>query len=270
MDKLSKIDILALEILSKACPRCGGKSANSSNASGRCRSCLNKLSRAKKTPGHWQRAQTKADDALRRQKGKAGGHPTAKGTSTGNGTRKEIVSKIKRAEKKTGQKLSPDRKDNGKGYSSSNVRAVPEHLNRGRHNVDEKKLKQWKKRLKKSQEMLNDVSLNLINHFEGSPTSPSEHHYSISRNGQDVGRAVVFNKDPKSIHEAGRTGPSLKGIHINPQHQGQGLSGRVISKLVDMYGPLASDSRGNISEKGTKMFDKYGEKQEDGSYILKR
>lgn len=170
-EDLSKIDIIALNILSKSCPRCGGKSANSSNPSGRCSSCLNKLARSKKTPGHWQRAQTKADDALRRQKGKAGGHPTAKGTSRGNGTRKEIVSKIKRAEKKTGQKLSPDRKDNDKGYSSSNVRAVPEHLNRGRHNVDRKKLKEWRKRLKKSED-LNKINLkNIANAGAAAATS---------------------------------------------------------------------------------------------------
>lgn len=269
MDNSSKFDILALEILSKSCPRCGGKSANSSNPSGRCRSCLNKLARAKKTPGHWQRSQTKADDALRRQKGKAGGHPTAKGTSRGNGTRKEIVNKIKRAEKKTGQKLSPDRKDNGKGYSSSNVRAIPEHLNRGRHNADEKKLKEWRKRLKKSEDKLNDISLNLMNHFEGSLTSPSEHHYSVNRDGQEIGRAIVFDKDPRSIHEAGKTGPSLKDIRLHPSYQGQGLSGQIINKLIDTHGPLASDSRGNISEAGAKMFEKYGEKQKDGSYILK-
>ncbi len=55
------------------------------------------------------------------------------------------------AEKKTGQKLSPDRKDNSKGYAASNTRAVPEKLNRGRHHVDEKKLRAWKKKLKKSE-----------------------------------------------------------------------------------------------------------------------
>lgn len=138
---------IAEEILMKACPRCGSASKNKSNPSGRCASCLKKLSTAKKTPGHWQRAQTKADDALRRQKGKNG---TAPGTSKGNGSRKEIVGKMQRAEKKTGQKLSPDRKNNDKGYSSSNVRAIPEHLNRGRHNADTKKIAEWKKRLKKS------------------------------------------------------------------------------------------------------------------------
>jgi hypothetical protein len=43
-----------------------------------------------------------------------------------------------------------DRKDNSKGYGEGNVRNVPQKLNRGRHNIDQKKLKAWKKRLKKS------------------------------------------------------------------------------------------------------------------------
>jgi hypothetical protein len=139
---------IAEEILIKSCPRCGSASKNKSNPAGRCASCLKKLATAKKTPGHWQRSQTKADDALRRQAGKNG---TAPGTSKGNGSRKEIVDKMQRAEKKTGQKLSPDRKNNDKGYSSSNVRAIPEKLNRGRHNADTKKIAEWKKRLKKSE-----------------------------------------------------------------------------------------------------------------------
>lgn len=127
------------------CVRC---SNSVSSKGGRCSDCLAKLRRDKKTPGHSQRAQTKADDALRRQKGDNG---TAPGTSKGHGSRKEIVDKIQNAEKKTGQKLSPDRKDNSSGYSSENVRAVPERLNRGRHKVDPKKLSEWKKRLKKTE-----------------------------------------------------------------------------------------------------------------------
>ncbi len=137
-----------IEPLEKKCPRCGKPSANSSNPSGRCSACLKKLKTAKKTPGHWQRAQTKADDALRRQKGKNG---TAHKKSSGLGSRKSIVKQTQAAEKKTGQKLSPDRKNNSKGYASSNTRMVPEKLNRGRHHVNEKKLRAWKKRLKKSE-----------------------------------------------------------------------------------------------------------------------
>lgn len=136
-----------MEVLEKKCPRCGGSSANSSNPSGRCSACLKKLSTAKKTPGHWQRAQTKADDALRRQKGKNG---TAHKKTSGLGSRASIVSQTKSAESKTGQKLSPDRKNNSKGYASSNTRMVPEKLNRGRHHVDGKKLRAWQKRLKKT------------------------------------------------------------------------------------------------------------------------
>lgn len=144
---LSHNELLELEELSKSCPRCGKASANSSNPSGRCRSCLNKLAANKKKPGHWQRAQTKADDALRRQKGKNG---TAHKKSRGLGTRESIVRQTQAAEKKTGQKLSPDRTDNSKGYAASNTRMVPEKLNRGRHHVDPKKLRAWKKRLKKN------------------------------------------------------------------------------------------------------------------------
>lgn len=136
-----------METLEKSCPRCGGKSANASNPQGRCSACLKKLKTAKKTPGSWQRAQTKADDALRRQKGKNG---TAHKKSSGLGSRDSIVSQTKAAERKTGQKLSPDRKNNSKGYASSNTRMVPEKLNRGRHHVDGKKLRAWQKRLKKT------------------------------------------------------------------------------------------------------------------------
>jgi hypothetical protein len=136
-----------IEVLEKKCPRCGGKSANSSNPSGRCRHHLDKLSSDKKKPGSWQRAQTKADDALRRQKGKNG---TASKKTSGLGSRASIVSQTKSAERKTGQKLSPDRKNNAKGYASSNTRMVPEKLNRGRHHVDGKKLRAWQKRLKKT------------------------------------------------------------------------------------------------------------------------
>lgn len=150
---LSDEDKAEWEELAKSCPRCGKASANPSNPVGRCSACLKKLKTAKKTPGHWQRAQTKADDALRRQKGKNG---TAHKKSSGLGTRESIVKQTQSAEKKTGQKLSPDRKKNGKGYAASNTRMVPEKLNRGRHHVDPKKLSAWRKKLKKSELSLDD------------------------------------------------------------------------------------------------------------------
>lgn len=149
----------AVEVLEKACPRCGKPSANPSNPSGRCRKCLSKLAHAKKTPGSSQRAQTKADDALRRQKGKNG---TAHKKHSGLGSRDSIVRQVKSAEKKTGQKLSPDRKNNSKGYASSNTRMVPEKLNRGRHHVDTKKLRAWQKRLKKTDTSFDELYTYLL------------------------------------------------------------------------------------------------------------
>lgn len=135
-----------LESLEKGkCVRCGN--ATSGGKGGRCSTCLKKLRVAKKTPGSAQRAQTKADDALRRQDGKNG---TASHKSSGRGSRKSIVKQVQSAEKKTGEKLSPDRKQNGLGYAAKNTRMVPEKLNRGRHKVDPKKLKAWHKRLKKT------------------------------------------------------------------------------------------------------------------------
>lgn len=137
-----------IEVLEKKCPRCGGASANSSNPSGRCSACLKKLSSNKKKVGHYLHEHKVADDALRRQKGKNG---TAKKKHSGLGTRKQIIKQTHSAEKKAGQVLSPDRKDNSKGYSAKNTRMVPKELNRGRHHVDTKKLAAWRKRLKKSE-----------------------------------------------------------------------------------------------------------------------
>lgn len=154
-EALSKVEQEEFEELAKKCPRCGGASANKSNPSGRCRAHLNKLAADKKKPGHWQRAQTKADDALRRQKGKNG---TASKKSKGLGNRASIVKQTQSAEKKTGQKLSPDRKNNSHGYAAKNTRMVPEHLNRGRHKVDGKKLAAWRKKLKKSDIELEDFA----------------------------------------------------------------------------------------------------------------
>lgn len=138
------------------CCRCGHRKVGSKG--GRCSVCMGKLNRARHTPGTHQRAHYVADAALRRQKGKNG---TASKKNTGLGSRKSIVKQTQRAEKKTGQELSPDRKDNGKGYAAKNTRMVPKSLNRGRHHVDTKKLAEWRKKLKKAYEMgiLEDVLL---------------------------------------------------------------------------------------------------------------
>jgi hypothetical protein len=137
-----------LEELAKSCPRCGKPSKNKGNSSGRCASCLKKLASNKKKVGHYLHEHKVADDALRRQKGKNG---TAHKKSSGLGSRKSIIKQTHAAESRTGQVLSPDRKDNSKGYSASNTRMVPPELNRGRHHVDKKKLSAWKKRLKKTE-----------------------------------------------------------------------------------------------------------------------
>lgn len=141
-------EVEELEELIKSCPRCGKPSKNKSNPSGRCASCLKKLAANKKKVGHYLHEHKVADDALRRQKGKNG---TAHKKSSGLGSRKSIIRQTHAAEARTGQVLSPDRKDNSKGYSASNTRMVPPELNRGRHHVDKKKLAAWKKRLKKTE-----------------------------------------------------------------------------------------------------------------------
>jgi hypothetical protein len=137
------------EELEKSCPRCGKSSKNSSNKAGRCSSCLKKLKANKKNPNRYEHHHKLADDALRRQDGKNG---TASKKSSGRGSRDSLIRQSKAAYKKHGTKttLSPDRKDNSKGYSADNTRMVPKNLNRGRHKVDSKKLANWRKKLKKT------------------------------------------------------------------------------------------------------------------------
>ena len=161
IENLSKADLDFLEELAKSCPRCGKTSANKSNPSGRCSSCLKKLAANKKKPGHYLHNHKVADDALRRQDGKNG---TASKKSSGRGSRADIIKKVKAGEKKAGTVLSPDRIDNKKGYSSKNTRMVPKHLNRGRHKVDPKKLAAWKKRIKKSGIELDDFKTLMTAH----------------------------------------------------------------------------------------------------------
>jgi hypothetical protein len=138
-----------IEPLEKAkCVRCGAPNMSGTKG-GRCKKCMDKLSRKRQQPGSKERAWKHADQALRRERGGSG--TTTGGHASGHGKRQEIQRKMQRAEKRTGQKLSADRKDNERGYASSNTRAVPEKLNRGRHNVDSKKLNDWKSKIKKSQ-----------------------------------------------------------------------------------------------------------------------
>lgn len=155
MDELEKQipEITEEELIKGKCVRC---SNSVSSKGGRCASCLKKLKSNRQKPGHYMRNQQQADSALRREKGKNG---TASKKSSGLGDRKSIVKQMKNAEKKTGQKLSADRKDNSKGYASKNVRAIPQNLNRGRHTADPKKLSAWRKRLKKANIDVDDFLL---------------------------------------------------------------------------------------------------------------
>lgn len=147
------------ETLEKSkCVRCGDSVSGGTKGS-RCKSCMDKLTSKRKTVGTKERAWRKADSATRRQSGTAEGkNVTAPGTKKGHGEWSEIAAQHQRAEKKTGQKLSPDRVDNKRGYESKNTRAVPEKLNRGRHKVDPKKLAEWKKRLKKAEITIDEFS----------------------------------------------------------------------------------------------------------------
>jgi hypothetical protein len=148
MSLVDKIWDFVEDLIKSKCVRCSNSVSGGTKGS-RCLECRKKLNAARQTPGHAERAQNKAQQAIRRENhGNGTATPKSKGKAESNA---KLAAKMQRAEKKTGQKLSPDRKDNGSGYHSKNTRAVPEKLNRGRHEVDSKKLKNWKKRLKKSQ-----------------------------------------------------------------------------------------------------------------------
>ena len=149
-----------MEELAKKCPRCHGRSANPSNPAGRCRACLNKLNAKRHTPGTKERAWNKADGAHRRDEGRNG---TAYAKSKGRmKDRKSFIKRFQRDEKKAHSKLSPDRKANGVGYTNSNVRNVPEKLNRGRHHVNKKKLRSWQRRLNKTETSYDELYTYLL------------------------------------------------------------------------------------------------------------
>jgi len=105
---------------------------------------LAQLARDRKTVGHKERATQQVLQGKRREKGGSGttsgqngksGHSSGHNkTDTGTAAKRFATS-----EKKAGQKLSQDRKDNNKGYTASNVRNVPQDLNRGDENNKKKK-----------------------------------------------------------------------------------------------------------------------------------
>lgn len=121
---------------------------------------LAKLRKQRKTPGHKERATQQALQARRRENGQSG--TTTGGHSKNHGDFKKLKNQVQNAEKKTGQKLSIDRKNNSEGYGSGNTRTVPQNMNRGRHKIDQKKLKNWKKKLNKSGLELDEFATLLV------------------------------------------------------------------------------------------------------------
>lgn len=113
---------------------------------------LAKLASERKKPGSKERGYQQVLQAKRREKGGAGttaGQKGRKGHKSGHlktSTGKAAASYSKK-EKKYGQKMSLDRKNNDKGYESGNVRMAPAKLNRGDEN--NKKKKEWYKKHKK-------------------------------------------------------------------------------------------------------------------------
>lgn len=113
---------------------------------------LSKLSRERKKPGSKERGYQQVLQAKRREKGGSGttaGQKHHKGHAKGR-MHSDTGSAAKRyasAEKKHGQKMSLDRKNNDKGYESCNVRLAPQSLNRGDEN--NKKKKAWYAKHKK-------------------------------------------------------------------------------------------------------------------------
>jgi hypothetical protein len=147
-DIFEKINAMANDILEKSkCVRCSNV-VSGGGPGARCKSCRNKLNSDRQTVGSDERAQTKAQQARRREThGNGTATPKSKGKSESNA---KLTASFKAAEEKAGEKLSPDRKNNSAGYGAKNTRHIPESANVGRHNADPKKLKEFRDRLKKS------------------------------------------------------------------------------------------------------------------------
>lgn len=108
------------------------------------RKMLNKLARERKTPGSKERAYQQVLQGKRRERGGSGttaGQNGKSGHSSGHNKQATgtAAKRFAASEKKAGQKLSQDRIDNNKGYTASNVRNVPQNLNRGDENNKAKK-----------------------------------------------------------------------------------------------------------------------------------
>lgn len=128
---------------------------------------LNQLKRERKTPGSKERGYQQVLQAKRRENGQPGtkaGSNGSKGHSK-NKMKTDTATAVKRyqgSEKKAGTKLSIDRKNNSEGYGSGNTRNIPQKLNRGRHKADEKKVNEWRKKVKKCGLELDDFKSYLM------------------------------------------------------------------------------------------------------------
>lgn len=119
---------------------------------------LSKLKRDRKTPGHKERGYQQVLQAKRRERGGSGttsGQNGKSGHSSGRLKTKTgtAVKRYASAEKKHGKKMSMNRKNNNKGYSSGNVELISQKYNKGDEKYSkkapEKKLKTKLKKLKK-------------------------------------------------------------------------------------------------------------------------
>lgn len=147
--------------------------------------------------------------------------------------------------------------DNKKKLIAEHEKLIP-ILREGSKDKREAEAADQAKELAEMKKQEGKTSVVKTNHFEGSDISPEEHHYEIHHDGKQVGRAMVWNKDPKSIHEAGKTGASLKDIRLSNDHQGKGIASEALKQLTQIHGSLASDSRGNVSPAGHKFFNNNG------------
>ena len=124
---------------------------------------VSQLKSDRKKPGHKAAAQQKISQAQRRERGgkgtKAGQGRSGHASGHMNQSTGDAVKRHMTAEKKAGERLVIDRKDNKKGYASSNTRTVPHKLGIGAHKVDGKKLSAWKKKKKSLKKNLDEYGL---------------------------------------------------------------------------------------------------------------
>jgi hypothetical protein len=129
---------------------------------------LAKLSQDRKTPGHKERGYQQVLQAKRREKGGPGtksGQGGKSGHSSGHLKAKTgtAAKRYASAEKRHGKKMSMNRKNNNKGYSSGNVELISQKYNKGDEKYSKKAPEKRIKKLRKSLELIKAKILNLKN-----------------------------------------------------------------------------------------------------------